>query len=219
MYLLRFSIYLVPIALTIVASNFIHHTIAKARTNIQKLQLSAVKFSEVKKPAANLSQVRRIPSVKFPKNTYPAVKLPDIKSPQIQIQENKYLTIITLPTDLLFDHHDKDMIRPDAENMLRQVSQTINKYYPDTWLQILGHTDSQGSQNDNLKLSEQRVAAVQRWLSEKGGIAISLMSKEGYGEAQPIAPNQKSDCSDNPLGQQKNRRIEIVIQKLVNNQV
>ncbi|NMG21146.1 OmpA family protein [Brasilonema bromeliae] len=210
MHSFRFTTYLAPIALTIVANNFVYCATAKTespQTEFLKAQLLALEFSKIQTPI-----------VQFSKDTYPEVNLPEIISEQIIVQENQYLTIITLPADILFDSN-KDTIRPDAEKMLRQVSQAINNHYPHTWLQILGHTDSKGSKDDNLKLSEQWVAAVQKWLSEKGGIDISLISKEGYGEAQPIAPNQKSDSSDNPAGRQRNRRIEIVIQKLVNHQV
>lgn len=219
MYSLRLTIYLVPIALTIIAGNFIHRAIAKAETNLQKIQSSPVKFSEARKLAVHYSKVQ-YPSIKFPQDTYPEVKLPEITSEQIRVQENQHLTIITLPADILFEDNDnKNIIRQDAEKTLRQVSQAINNRYPDTWLQILGHSDSKGSKDDNLKLSEEWVTAVQRWLSEKGGIDVSLMTKEGYGETQPIAPNTKSHCSDNIVGRQKNSRIEIVIQKLQNNQV
>ncbi|WP_016865482.1 MULTISPECIES: OmpA family protein [Fischerella] len=80
-------------------------------------------------------------------------------------------------------------------------------------MQILGHTDSVGSEDDNLKLSEQQALALQSWLSQKGGLDISLITKQGYSETQPIASNNNSDGSDNPVGRQNNRRIEIVIQK------
>jgi outer membrane protein OmpA-like peptidoglycan-associated protein len=203
--------------LALIACGILYHITAKDETNFQKLQLSPAEFPEVYTLKAHFLKVQT-PSVKFPHNTYPERKLPEITSSQIRVQENEYLAIITLPADILFDSN-KDMIRPDAEKMLRQVSQAINNHYPNTWLQILGHTDSSGKEDNNLVLSEQWVAAVQRWLSEKGGIDISFISKEGYGEAQPIAPNKKSDSSDNPAGRQRNRRIEIVIQKLVNNQV
>jgi outer membrane protein OmpA-like peptidoglycan-associated protein len=206
----RFSTYLAPIALTILANYFLCCTTAKTespKAQFLKAQLPGLEFSKV-----------RTPIVQFSKDIYPEVNLPEIISGQIIVQENQYLTIITLPADTLFDSN-KDTIRPDADKILRQVSQAINNRYPHTWLQILGHTDSKGSKYYNLKLSEEWVAAVQKWLSEKGGIDMSLISKEGYGEAQPVAPNHKSDSSDNPPGRQKNRRIEIVIQKLVNHQV
>ncbi|MBW4629797.1 MAG: OmpA family protein [Brasilonema octagenarum HA4186-MV1] len=217
MYSLRFSIYLIPIILTIIANNLVYSATAKAEVKFGTVKSPQTKFFQAQLLVQELSKVRT-PIIQFSKDTYPEVNLPDITSGQIQVQENQYLTIITLPADLLFDSN-KDTIRPDAKKILRQVSQAINNHYPNTWLQILGHTDSKGSKDNNLKLSEQWVAAVQKWLSEKGGIDMSLISKEGYGEAQPVAANQKSDSSDNPVGRQKNRRIEIVIQKVANHQV
>ncbi|NMG10694.1 OmpA family protein [Brasilonema sp. UFV-L1] len=216
MYLLRLGIYLVPITVIMTADSFVYCA-ATTEVNFSRVQPLQTKFPEAQLLARHFSKVQN-PIVRFSEDTYPQVKLPEIISSQIQVQENEYLTIITLPADILFDS-SKNMIRPDAENILRQVSQAINNHYPNTWLQILGHTDSKGSENDNLKLSEQWVSAVQSWLNQKGGIDISLISKEGYGETQPVARNKKSDNSDNPAGRQKNRRIEIVIQKLASHQV
>ncbi|MDM9380291.1 OmpA family protein [Chlorogloeopsis sp. ULAP01] len=209
MHSFRFLLYLLAVTFISVGYNFILRATAKSEDDLKNVQLSATKIREFK-----ISQVPT-PSVQFPKNIFLKVKLSEIGCEKIQVQENEYLTIITLPADLVFNS-DENKIRPQAEKTLRQVSQAINNRYPDTWLQILGHTDSIGSRIENLKLSEQRVTALQQWLSQKGGVKISLMTKEGYGETQPIAPNTKSDGSDNPKGRQKNRRIEIVVQKQAN---
>jgi outer membrane protein OmpA-like peptidoglycan-associated protein len=217
MYSFRCSLYLVPIVMTLMAGDILYQNSSQAEIDLRKLSLSQAKLLKAKVLPVNSPEVR-VPSVQFPADIYPEVKLPEMTSPQIRVQENKYLTIITLPADILFKYN-QDVIYPSAEKILRQVSQAIHHHYPNTWLQILGHTDFKGSADDNLKLSEQQVAAVQRWLSEEGDIDSSLMSKEGYGESQPITANKKSNCSKNSAGQQKNSRIEIVIQKSVNNQV
>lgn len=209
---LRFIAYLVPIALATIAGNYISRA-AKSEVNFPKAQPSQGEILKAQVPEVQFSVVPT-PSVKFPKDTFPLVKFPEITFPQIRVQENDQLTIITLPADLVFDFNN-DTIRPDAEKALRQVSQAIKNRYPDTWLQILGHTDSMGSNSHNLKLSERQVAVVQKWLSEKGGINLYLMTKEGYGETQPIAPNS-TNCSGNLTERHKNSRIEIVIQKLSN---
>ncbi|RUR75718.1 hypothetical protein PCC6912_46150 [Chlorogloeopsis fritschii PCC 6912] len=209
MHSLRFLLCLLAITFISVSCNFILRATAKSEDNLPNVQPSTTEVQEFK------ASEFVTPSVKFPENTFPQVKFSEIGCEQIYVQENKYLTIITLPADLVFDSGE-DKIRPEAEKALRQVNQAITNRYPDTWLQILGHTDSVGNKIDNLKLSEQRVTTLQRWLSEKGGVKISLITKEGYGETQPIAPNTNSDGSDNPKGRQKNRRIEIVVQKQAN---
>jgi len=208
MHSIRFTPYLLLITITATACNFLPRVTAKSEVNFPKAQLAGTQFLKVQQHS-----VVPTPSVKFPKDIFPEVKFSELTIPQIEVQENDQLTIITLPTDLLFDSNT-DKIRPEAEKALHQVSQTISNRYPDTWLQILGHTDSVGSENYNLDLSERQVAAVQRWLSEKGGIDLFLMTKEGYGRTQPLAPNKKSNYSDNSVDRKKNRRIEIVVQKL-----
>lgn len=211
MYSLRFVAYLIPIFLVSIVSNFVYNTTTKPKDSFSKSQRSQTEYREAQALAVHFLQTPH-PVVKFPKETYPEVKFAEITSPQIQVQENKYLTIITMPSDILFDNKT-DNIRSDANKVLHQVSQFIKNRYPDTWLQILGHTDSKGSEESNLKLSEQWVAAVQQWLSQKGGVDVSLMTKQGYGETQPIVSHKTSDCFQNLSELKKNRRIEIVIQK------
>ncbi|GEM_PF-4201601 len=209
MHTLRFTSSLLLITLTANACSVLPRVTAKSEVNPTEPQLSAARFAQVKQ------HVVPTPSVKFPKNTFPEVQLSELTSPQVQVQENNQLTIITLPADLLFNFHTA-RLRPEAETVLRQVSQAIANRYPDTWLQILGHTDCLGNKKSSLDLSERQAAAVQQWLSTKGGIDVSLITKEGYGSTQPLAPNKKADHSDNLTGQQQNRRIEIVIQKYAN---
>ncbi|MFB2772023.1 OmpA family protein [Pelatocladus sp. BLCC-F211] len=214
MYLLRFTTYLVTIFLLGTVNNFVFHLLPKFKDNFSNNQVFAKQYLNTQVSKIRLSEVP-IPNVNFPEEVFPEVKLSEITCSEIRVQENKDLTIITLPADILF-YSGKDQIRPQAEKALSQVSQAISDRYPHTWLQILGHTDSVGSEADNLKLSEQQALAVQRWLSEKGGIDISLITKQGYGETQPIAPNSNSDSSENSVASQNNHRIEIVIQKTSN---
>jgi outer membrane protein OmpA-like peptidoglycan-associated protein len=76
--------------------------------------------------------------------------------------------------------------------------------YPDTNIQIFGHTDSSGSDEYNQKLSEQRAAAVQAYLSSKG-LKSSRFTVLGKGESEPIETN------DTAAGRAKNRRVEFAI--------
>jgi outer membrane protein OmpA-like peptidoglycan-associated protein len=215
MFSLRFINYLVLVSLTMSVELFVYRDTAKSQqVNVTKSlpshaqlvtsQTLAVKFSEIPTPIVN-----------FPKETYPEVKLPEITSPEIQVQENQYLTIITLPAKILFEEK-KDELRLDAKNALQQVSQIINNRYPETWLQILGHTNLKGTQAYNLNLSEQRVTAVEQWLREQGRVNVSMITKQGYGETQPVMSESNSDCSHRASQWKNSDRIEIVIQKLDN---
>ncbi|GAB1544500.1 hypothetical protein NUACC21_71760 [Scytonema sp. NUACC21] len=198
-----------PIAIAFVAGNFIHRTTTKPEERLTKSQESQVLSIQFSQP--------QVPVVRFPRDIYPEIKISEITLPQIQVQENQHLTIITIPTNLLFEC-GKHQIHEKAKQVLNQVSQAINNRYPGSWLQILGHADSRRTQKENLQLSEERATAVQQWLSEKVRLNVSAITKEGYGATQPIVSNMKFDCFNNPTGRQKNRRIEIVIQKL-NNQL
>ncbi|MCP6759478.1 MAG: OmpA family protein [Fischerella sp. CENA71] len=214
MYLLRLTTYLLTIFLLGTVDNFELHLLPKFQDNFSHNQVFAKQYLNTQVSKIRLSEVP-IPNVNFPEEVFPEVKLSEIRCSKIRVQENQDLTIITLPADILFDS-GKYQIRPQAQKILSQVSQAISDRYPHTWLQILGHTDSVDNETDNLKLSEQQALAVQRWLSEKGGIDISLITKQGYGETQPIAANSNSDSSENSVASQNNRRIEIVIQKTSN---
>jgi len=74
----------------------------------------------------------------------------------------------------------------------------------DIEIEISGHTDSDGSYDMNMKLSQARAESVVKYLVSKGISASRLVAK-GYGPTKPIAPN------DTPAGRQQNRRTEVKI--------
>ncbi|MGH1437736.1 MAG: DUF6089 family protein [Lewinella sp.] len=82
----------------------------------------------------------------------------------------------------------------------------ILEEHPYYHLTISGHTDSQGNNDANLKLSQARAEACFEYL-ENGGINAARMTHEGFGESQPIAPNSTK------AGRSKNRRVafELVV--------
>ncbi|MCL4164689.1 UNVERIFIED_CONTAM: hypothetical protein GTU68_000299 [Idotea baltica] len=74
--------------------------------------------------------------------------------------------------------------------------------YPEVSLKIEGHTDSQGSEASNQKLSEKRSASVMSYFLGKG-ISSSRLTSVGYGETVPIADNNTAE------GRKHNRRVDI----------
>jgi OOP family OmpA-OmpF porin len=76
--------------------------------------------------------------------------------------------------------------------------------YPDLRIRIAGHTDSKGTPERNLELSQQRAQAVADYLINKG-VETNRIESVGHGEDQPIAPN------DTEQGRKQNRRIEFEI--------
>lgn len=116
---------------------------------------------------------------------------------------------IELDTDVLFDF-DKYNLRPEAADSLRKVGE-VAKSYGNSPVLIEGHTDSKGTHAYNMTLSENRAASVKNWLVQNAGVSASRITARGWGETKPVAPNKKPDRSDDPVGRQKNRRVEITI--------
>jgi outer membrane protein OmpA-like peptidoglycan-associated protein len=117
---------------------------------------------------------------------------------------------IELSADVLFDF-DKFSLRPEAAESLRKVGQVVAEY-PNGPLLIEGYTDGKGTHAYNLKLSENRAAAVKQWLVQNAATQAARITTKGWGELKPVAPNANRDGSDNPAGRQKNRRVELTLQ-------
>jgi outer membrane protein OmpA-like peptidoglycan-associated protein len=114
---------------------------------------------------------------------------------------------IDLAADVLFDF-DKAVLRPEAGPALEKVAAVLNSY-PKATIVIEGHTDGKGDDQYNQKLSERRAEAVRLWLVAHK--VTTPMTSRGWGRTKPVAPNSKSDGSDDPVGRQKNRRVEITV--------
>jgi outer membrane protein OmpA-like peptidoglycan-associated protein len=109
--------------------------------------------------------------------------------------------VVNLP-DILFDS-GRTTLRPAAKEVLSRIT-GILLVTPGYQLSIEGHTDSTGSSRLNQELSQKRSQAVHDYLAE-AGFDAAAMTTAGFGESQPIAPNETRD------GRQRNRRVEIVI--------
>jgi outer membrane protein OmpA-like peptidoglycan-associated protein len=100
---------------------------------------------------------------------------------------------------------DSATLQPESTETLEQILKAVQSR-PSLKLTIEGHTDSQGSDEYNLKLSQQRAQAVVDRLVQKGVEAQRLEAK-GYGESRPVADNSRPD------GRALNRRVEIAVVK------
>jgi outer membrane protein OmpA-like peptidoglycan-associated protein len=110
--------------------------------------------------------------------------------------------ILNLP-DILFEF-GKANLKPETREVLAKVSGILlvaSGYH----LSIEGHTDSVGSDEFNLKLSEARAQSVLDYLFQSG-VSPDIMAKKGFGKSQPRSSN------DTAKGRQENRRVEIVIE-------
>jgi outer membrane protein OmpA-like peptidoglycan-associated protein len=110
--------------------------------------------------------------------------------------------IVTLPQDILFATGSSS-VRPDLQRDLAAVSNNLQAY-PNSRIQVIGHTDSDGDASFNQQLSEGRANAVSAVLINNGTSPARIQSF-GRGESQPIASNL------NAQGKAQNRRVEIVI--------
>jgi outer membrane protein OmpA-like peptidoglycan-associated protein len=70
---------------------------------------------------------------------------------------------------------------------------------------IEGHTDSQGADNANINLSQERADSVREYLIANLGLSQGRVQSVGYGKVSPIASNET------PAGRAQNRRIDVVI--------
>lgn len=110
--------------------------------------------------------------------------------------------VVTLPQDILFAT-DSTAVAPGLQDDLRAVAASLRNY-PNTTVQVIGHTDNTGAAAYNQDLSERRARAVSNILIGSG-VTPGRIIAVGRGEDQPIASNLT------PEGRQLNRRVEIVI--------
>jgi len=99
-----------------------------------------------------------------------------------------------------FDRHD---LSTEAKENLEKLVLILNEY-PDTDIELQGHTDDKGSEAYNQTLSEKRAAAVSDFLVSKSILAERVAVK-GFGETAPKYDNETED------GRAQNRRVEFVI--------
>jgi len=103
---------------------------------------------------------------------------------------------------ILFDF-SKAEIGDSAKKNLDALVQILNKY-PNTNIEIQGHTDSRGTDEYNMGLSERRAETVKSYLAAQG-IDPSRMTTKGFGESAPAYSN------DTQEGMAQNRRVEFLI--------
>jgi OmpA-OmpF porin, OOP family len=124
-----------------------------------------------------------------------AVGAPDTRNKMLT--ENKWVT-----HGILFDVNSAN-IKPESYGTLKEMA-NVMKENPDLKVKIVGHTDADGKDADNLDLSKRRAASVKESLTKDFGIDASRMETDGKGESEPI------DKNDTPTGKANNRRVEFI---------
>ena len=113
------------------------------------------------------------------------------------------LVKVCMPLNINFEINRANIL-PEYDLDIVKVADFM-KEHPTATAVIEGHTDNVGTEEHNLKLSQQRAESVVNYLVNKLGIEPSRLSAKGYGMSQPIADNSTEE------GKQKNRRIEAII--------
>lgn len=116
--------------------------------------------------------------------------------------------VVDIPDTVLFDFDSADL-KPGAADVLGEIAEVL-VLLEDAPAQIRGHTDDVGEPDYNLDLSQRRADAVVAYLVD-AGVDAGLLTAEGVGEAEPVAPNRNPDGSDSPEGRAENRRVEVVL--------
>lgn len=109
---------------------------------------------------------------------------------------------VTMGQDILFAT-DSTVVLPGSQGNLSAIANNLTRY-PNSRIEVIGHTDSDGEAAYNQDLSERRARSVAGALMSYG-VAPARIAAFGRGEDQPIASNLT------PQGKQANRRVEIII--------
>ncbi|MCP4748291.1 MAG: OmpA family protein [Desulfobacteraceae bacterium] len=114
--------------------------------------------------------------------------------------------VLNMPGNVTFETNSSD-ISSGFYKVLNSVAIVLNEYKKTT-VDVIGHTDSTGSENYNMTLSQRRAGSVAQYLASQKVISQRLLIA-GRGENQPIASNKT------PEGRSRNRRVELQIVPLV----
>ncbi|WP_233144354.1 OmpA family protein [Fibrobacter sp. UWB5] len=129
-------------------------------------------------------------------------KLNELQSQMIQVTKSARGIILSM-SDILFAVNKADL-KADLKTSLAKVAGILSVYQQFN-VSIEGNTDNTGSEEHNMKLSQQRADNVKAFLVEQG-IAEDRLTAKGLGMTMPVADNSTKE------GRQKNRRVDLVIQ-------
>ena len=166
---------------------------AAAQADAEKSRLAALAESEQARKAAAGQAEREKQELRN--------KLADQLNLILETRDSARGLIVNM-SDVLFDT-GKYTLRPGAREKLAKIAGIVLAY-PSLKLEVEGHTDSVGTDEYNMQLSENRANAVRDFLVQQG-INTSSIAARGFGKSQPVATN------DTAAGRQQNRRVELVV--------
>lgn len=133
----------------------------------------------------------------------------ELRRRDLDAQSGERGVVVNLP-DVLFEFGRAELTN-NSRSKVATIAEVLRS--PEVaWrgVAVEGHTDSVGSADSNLALSERRARSVADALSGLG-VASNRISIRGLGETYPVVANVRGDGSDNPAGRAKNRRVEVII--------
>jgi len=130
-------------------------------------------------------------------------KLEQVPGTNVRIEEKdgKQQLVVTMKSALMFETDSFSITH--GQESLDGIAETLNEF-PESRVIVKGYTDSRGTEEYNLQLSQRRAEAVNNYLVAKQ-VAPARITSVGLGESFPVASN------DTESGRQQNRRVEIEI--------
>jgi outer membrane protein OmpA-like peptidoglycan-associated protein len=129
----------------------------------------------------------------------------DLAGTGATVENDGQSLLVTLPATVTFAV-DSAAIQPAMMPALTDFAETLRQY-PQSYVDVIGHTDSTGSAEYNQRLSERRAESTATFLASRG-VRRERLVAYGYGETRPVASN------DTPEGRAANRRVEVRITPL-----
>ncbi len=167
-------------------------TIADQEKQIAKLEANLSKYSGVERELQlKMAQEEKIKSI--------SKTFTESEAQVLQDGDNVIIRLygLTFPSG-------QSTIKPEYFGLLKKVQNGI-EIFDNSKVSVQGHTDSRGSNDLNMKLSEERSAAVKEYLAANMPSLKGRITSKGYGKERPIASNETEE------GMAKNRRIDIII--------
>jgi outer membrane protein OmpA-like peptidoglycan-associated protein len=131
-----------------------------------------------------------------------AAELQQSMDSRVQIINNGNELIVRMPQDILFPV-DSAAVNPGLQDDLRALAASLQRY-PNSTVQVVGHTDNTGAASYNQNLSERRANAVSAVLIS-AGVSSARIRAFGLGESDPLTSNLTEE------GRAQNRRVDIRI--------
>lgn len=118
-------------------------------------------------------------------------------------------TAIDLDADVLFETASAEL-HDAASDALAGLLQAIRAQAPNASITVVGHTDSRGSEQDNLALSRSRARAVEAWFVD-AGFPRARLHAEGRGETEPVVVDTDADGTFDAEAGRRNRRVVVLV--------